>query len=153
MAPLRRRSTLDSRPPCGEDHQNPLLGSPLKTSSRRRPLPLVSSVIDFGSCISLCVHGSSACTIILVGLSVLLCSPRDFPLVFPLVFFVFIVGSAPFVKDRATRVSTLHHLSCLNSFAFLTIQMFQQATKTTSVKNGFAKSHLACIIMLLISSP
>ena len=38
--------------------------------------------------------------IILVGLSVLLCSPRDFPLV-SLVFFVFITGFAPFMKDRA----------------------------------------------------
>ena len=97
--PLRRRSLwiqapflredppVDSRPPHGEDQ-----------------LPLVSSVVDFGSCIFLCIHGSSACVIILVGLSVLLCSPRDFPLVFPLVFLVFIMGSAPFVKDRATRV-------------------------------------------------
>ena len=65
--------------------------------TKKNRLPLASSVVDFGSCIFLCVHGPSACVIILVGLSVLLCSPRDFPLVSLLVF---IAGSTPFVKDR-----------------------------------------------------
>ena len=41
-------------------------------------------------------RGSSTCVIVHVGLS-------D-SLMFSLVFFVFIVGSAPFVKDRAIRV-------------------------------------------------
>ena len=35
--------------------------------------------------------------------------PCDFPLVSLLVFFVFFVGSTPFVKDRPIRVPNLHH--------------------------------------------
>ena len=57
---------------------------------------------------------SSTCVIILVGLSVLLCPPRDFPLVFLLVFFAFFAGSAPFVKDWPIRVPTLHHLGIMS---------------------------------------
>ena len=55
----------------------------IKTSSRRRPATFVSSVVDFGSCIFLCVHGSSACVIILVGFSVSLVFPLMIPLVSP----------------------------------------------------------------------
>ena len=91
----------------------PLWIQDLLTEKNR--LPLVSSVVDFGSFISLCVHGSSACVIILVGLSVLLCPPCDFPLVSLLVFFVFIAGSAPFVKDRPIRVLPYIRVSLVQS--------------------------------------
>ena len=56
--PSSEKIHLDSRPPHGEDW-----------------LPFVSSLVDFGSCISLCVHGSSTCVIILVGLNVCLVFP------------------------------------------------------------------------------
>ena len=95
-APLRRRSTLDSRPPHGED---------IKTSSWRRtgyPLYRPLLIVDL---VSLFVfRRSSTCVIILVGFSVSLVFPLAIPLVFPLVFFVFIAGSTPFLKDRPIRV-------------------------------------------------
>ena len=46
----------------------------------------------------------------LVGLSDSLVFLLMFLLVFPLVFFVFFAGSAPFVKDQATRV--LPYIRC-----------------------------------------
>ena len=55
--------------------QDPLLGGPHQDLLWRRTGYRVSSLIDRGSCISLCVHGSSACVIILVGLSVSLVFP------------------------------------------------------------------------------
>ena len=82
------------RSPCG-----------FKTSSRRRTAyPCMVLSCPWIVYILLCIRRSSVCVIILVGLSVLLCPPCDFPLVSLLVFFVFIAGSAPFVKDRPIRV-------------------------------------------------
>ena len=49
-------------------------------------------------------RGSSTCVIILVGFSVSLVFPLVIPLVYLLVFFVFIAGSAPFVTYRASMV-------------------------------------------------
>ena len=63
---------MDSRPPLGWPHQD------LLTEKNR--LPFVSSFVDRGSCISLCIPGSSTCVIVLVGLSdSLVSSPRLSP--------------------------------------------------------------------------
>ena len=83
---------LDSRPPYGEEHQDLL--------TEKTGYPCIVLSCSWIVYLLLCIRGSSACVIILVGLSVLLCSPRDFPPVSLLMFFVFIMGSAPFMKDR-----------------------------------------------------
>ena len=97
--PLRRRSTLDSRPLTGRSPRG------FKTSSWRRTGYLLYRPLLTLDRVSLFVfRGSSTCVIVLVGFSVSLMFPLVNPLVFPLVFFVFLEGSAPFVKDRSYRV-------------------------------------------------
>ena len=87
----RRRASL------GED--------PLKTSSQRRPVTIVSSLVDRVPCIVPCIRGSSTCVIYSCWFECFLsfsplcssCSSRD---------------SAPFVKDRAIGfypTSTWYH--------------------------------------------
>ena len=82
---------LDSRPPHGEDHQDLLT---------EKIVQLVSSLVVNGSCIFLCVHGSSICVTISCWFSDSLVFPLVISLVSPLVFLVFFVGSAIFMKDR-----------------------------------------------------
>ena len=70
----------------------------MKTSSRRRPATLVSSLVDYVSCELLCIRGSSTCVTILCWFSVSPVFSFVFPS-FPFVFFVLFAGFTPIVKD------------------------------------------------------
>ena len=91
-APLRRRSTLDSRPFTGRSPRG------FKTSSRRRiGYRLYRPLLTLDLVSHLCVHRSSACVIYSCWLS-------DFSrvsLVFPLVFIMFFVGIRSFRERSA----------------------------------------------------
>ena len=63
---------MDSRPCKGRSPR----GFKTPSLDREELPPLVSSFVAFESCITLCVHGSSTCVIVLIDLSV---SPRVFP--------------------------------------------------------------------------